>query len=95
MIDASCGLSPEDEELRKALPSKPVLYVVNKIDIVNDYQESFFREKLANVPLVSISAKNGHGIDGLEQAVYDLVAGGEDWDPGHDVVPNIRHRGSS
>ncbi len=92
LLDATSGITPEDEELRKALPAKPVLYVVNKIDIVDDYKEADFSGKIADMPLVSISAKEGRGIDTLEQAVYDLVTGGEDWDPGHDVVPNIRHR---
>ncbi len=92
LIDATAGLSPEDEVLRRALPAKPVLYVVNKIDIVNDYQAVDFQDKLAGQPMVSISAKEGRGIDALEQAVYDLVTGGEAWDPGHGVVPNVRHR---
>ncbi len=92
LVDATCGISPEDEALRAALPAKPVLYVVNKIDIVEDYKADDFQAKLAGSPLVSISAKEGRGIDALEQAVYDLVTGGEEWDPGHGVVPNVRHR---
>lgn len=92
LIDATCGITPEDDQLRAALPGKPVLYVVNKIDIVEAYDAKGFQEKLVGLPLVSISAKEAHGIDVLEQAVYDLVAGGEQWDPGHGVVPNVRHR---
>lgn len=92
LLDAGCGITPEDNKLRQALSAKPVLYVVNKIDIVNDYRAADFQAKLAGLPMVSISAKQGLHIDGLEQAVYDLVTGGEAWDPGHGVVPNIRHR---
>ncbi|MBU0680879.1 MAG: tRNA uridine-5-carboxymethylaminomethyl(34) synthesis GTPase MnmE [Proteobacteria bacterium] len=92
LLDATCGITPDDEKLRKALPAKPVLYVVNKIDIVEDYKVDVFQEKLAGQPVVSISAKKGDYIDTLEQAVYDLVCGGEEWDPGHGVVPNVRHR---
>lgn len=92
LLDATSGITPEDEELRKALPAKPVLYVVNKIDIVEDYEVGNFQDKLAGSAMVSISAKDGRGIDALEQAVYNLVTGGEEWDPGHGVVPNVRHR---
>ncbi|MDR9500961.1 MAG: tRNA uridine-5-carboxymethylaminomethyl(34) synthesis GTPase MnmE [Desulfurivibrionaceae bacterium] len=92
LIDATTGLTPEDHLLRQALPAKPVLYVINKIDLVQEYHHADFQDQLEGSPTVAISAKEGEGIDALEQAVYDLVTGGEEWDPGHDVVPNVRHR---
>lgn len=92
LLDATSGITAEDEVLRQALPAKPVLYVVNKIDIVKGYSVEEYRLKLADAPLVAISAKEGDGIAALEQAVYKLVTGGDHWDPGHEVVPNIRHQ---
>ncbi|PLX46737.1 MAG: tRNA uridine-5-carboxymethylaminomethyl(34) synthesis GTPase MnmE [Desulfobulbaceae bacterium] len=92
LLDATSGITAEDEVLRQALPAKPVLYVVNKIDIVEDYRVDDYHLKLADAPLVAISAKEGDGIAALEQAVYELVTGGDQWDPGHEVVPNIRHQ---
>lgn len=91
LVDGSTGITDEDKRLR-SLTEKPLLYVVNKIDIVNQYDPAPFIRQFSDAPLVSISAKQGTGLQQLQEAFAKMVTGGEQWDPGHTSVPNLRHR---
>ncbi len=91
LIDGPGGISDEERALQKLVQGKPVLYVVNKIDIM-DYDPSAFAEFCGTAPQFGISAKHHQGIKELEDGLFALVTKGEDWEPGHGVVPNLRHR---
>ena len=66
-------------ELEQKYPDKKILLVVNKIDL-----DSLVKEEL------SISAKNGNGIDLLKQKLIDLVVGSFDIQ-NETIVSNARH----
>jgi len=66
-------------ELEQKYPDKKILLVANKIDL-----ESCVNEEL------SISAKNGIGIDGLKQKLVHLVVGSFDIQ-NETIVSNARH----
>lgn len=91
LIDGSGGITPEDHVLRKLVAGKPVLFAVNKIDIM-EYEPADFADFCGDQPSFGISAKQHAGIEELENGLYSLVTGGGEWDPGHGVVPNVRHR---
>ncbi|MEN8140985.1 MAG: tRNA uridine-5-carboxymethylaminomethyl(34) synthesis GTPase MnmE [Thermodesulfobacteriota bacterium] len=92
MVDAEAGVSEEDRQLRQ-LTHKPTLYVVNKIDIVDEFQLEEFQSHFPDLDLVPISARKGEGLAGLQDAIARKITGGEDhWDPGHATVPNLRHQ---
>ncbi|MDA3971803.1 MAG: tRNA uridine-5-carboxymethylaminomethyl(34) synthesis GTPase MnmE [Desulfobulbaceae bacterium] len=91
LIDGPGGISAEELELRKLVQGKPVLFAVNKIDVM-DYEPADFAEFCGKSPQFGISAKLHLGIEALENGLYSLVTSGDDWDPGHGVVPNVRHR---
>ncbi len=90
LIDGSGGITSEDWQLQKLIVGKPVLFVVNKIDIIK-YEPADFAEFCAGSAPFAISAKQHLGIEKLEDGLYSLVTGGDGWDPGHGVVPNVRH----
>lgn len=91
MIDGSRDATDEDFKLYESVQHKPVLTVVNKIDIsvkalaglsVFGKVESF----------IEISAKDQTGIPELKQAIFDSVTGGsEQWEEGG-CAPNFRHK---
>ena len=91
MVDGSQGVTPQDRHLA-TLTDKPLLYVVNKIDIIDTFSPNSFAAEFPEVPMVSISAKHGQGLEQLQDAFVNLVTDGEEWDPGHNTVPNIRHQ---
>ncbi len=90
LIDGFGGITSEDWQLQKLVGGKPVLFAVNKIDIM-DYEPADFADFCSNSVPFAISAKKHLGIEALENGLYSLVTKGDDWDPGHAVVPNIRH----
>lgn len=84
LADASNQLSIEEvknwqADLEQKYPDKKILLVVNKIDL-----DSLIKEEL------SISAKNGIGIDLLKQKFVDLVVGSFDIQ-NETIVSNARH----
>ncbi len=91
LIDGPGGISEEEWALQKLVAEKPVLFAVNKIDIM-DYDPVDFAEFCGDAPQFGISAKQHLGIEDLENGLYSLVTRGDEWDPGHGIVPNVRHR---
>lgn len=89
LLDGSEDITGEDHNLYELIKSKPLLLVVNKIDI-SSHDPHRFSELFPGHPLIPVSALQNLGIKDLEQAVFDLVAGGRDLDPGADCVPNTR-----
>ena len=84
LADASNQMSIEEvknwqAELEQRYPDKKILLVANKIDL-----DSHINEEL------SISAKNGIGIDVIKQKLVDLVVGSFDIQ-NETIVSNARH----
>ncbi len=90
LVDGPGGITGDDRKLLKLVGQKPVLFAVNKIDIM-DYDPVIFTDFCGESIPYGISAKHHVGIKELEDGLYSLVTGGSDWDPGHGVVPNVRH----
>ena len=91
MLDGSRGISTDDLKLYAAVCHKPLLIIVNKIDLCAT------RADVAAVldseaPVVHISASTQQGIDELKEAIFTRVASGaEQWEE-HGCAPNIRHK---
>jgi tRNA modification GTPase len=84
LADASNQMSIKEikhwqAELELKFPDKKILLVANKIDLDSDINEE-----------ISISAKNGIGIDLLKQKLVDLVVGSFDIQ-NETIVSNARH----
>ena len=93
LIDASESPGEEDRALCDSVNDKPALLVLNKIDLAVDVALERYAALLPLAPMVSISAKTRQGLADLEEQIFRLVAGSTgQWDPGHDCVPNLRHR---
>lgn len=91
LVDGSAPPDDDDRKLYETVQGRQLLLVVNKTDISRQ-DISLFAEKFPDCPRVAVSAKTLEGLPELEQAIFDLVTGDDTWDPGHRVVPNIRHR---
>jgi len=95
VLDASAELADADLAILKSIGPRPAILVVNKTDLVAPPDLLKFRESLPELPTVEISAKTHAGLDSLENIVFETVTGKSGpWDPGHDCVPNLRHRQS-
>ncbi len=92
LCDGSQPITNEDTDLYKSIQNKPLLLVVNKIDVASPNRESF-SESFPDATQVFLSAKTHEGLADLEDTLFTTVTGEADWDPGHECVPNVRqHR---
>lgn len=91
MLDGSRELSAADMQLFKTVAAKPLITVVNKIDL-----ERGNRLDLAGLhghgQEVRISAKHQSGIAELKRAIFARVVGSRDQWQEEACSPNIRHK---
>lgn len=67
VLDASCGLTAEDEALLEETNGKTRIILLNKSDLPQKLEERFDGA-------ISISAKTGDGLDELRDAILELAA---------------------
>ncbi len=91
MIDGSRELTDGDSTLYAQVKHKPLLPVLNKIDLCDDIIPDLSR--LQGIGrCVKISAREQTGIEQLKQNIFTLVtAGSEQWEEGG-CAPNVRHK---
>jgi len=91
MLDGSRTISNGDRKLYEEVKHKPVLAVVNKIDISSDFLTDL--SVFGGIDkYLKISAKEQTGISELKQAVFDtVILGSEQWEEGG-CAPNFRHK---
>ena len=78
----------EYEKLKNKYPQKPILLVINKVDLLNDTQISAIQSTIPTSIL--ISAKNKIGIDELKEALLSFVNTGA-LRNNETIVTNSRH----
>ncbi|MCU0537112.1 MAG: tRNA uridine-5-carboxymethylaminomethyl(34) synthesis GTPase MnmE, partial [Hydrococcus sp. Prado102] len=86
-IDAQAGWTPEDEEIYQQVKHRPLILVINKIDLVS--------AELSKIPpqlsqtVKTIAAKN-EGIDRLEKAILEAIETGDLTAANLDIAINQR-----
>lgn len=89
LLDGSLPVTDEDRSLYVAVSHKPVIAVINKIDLG-------CRNEIGSLGIVSdpveISAKNQQGIESLREAIFNKITSGrEQWEEDA-CSPNLRHQ---
>jgi tRNA modification GTPase len=94
MVDANAGVGSGDRDLFRLLQDKNRLVVLNKLDLVGPEQLECLNAQFSEEKIVSISAKNGQGLDALQEAMFLQVvdAGGARIREEMTCAPNARHR---
>ncbi|MBD2579971.1 tRNA uridine-5-carboxymethylaminomethyl(34) synthesis GTPase MnmE [Oscillatoria sp. FACHB-1406] len=72
-LDATAGWTAEDEEIYQQVRDRPLILILNKIDLAPDSTTPFIPK---NVQIVKTSAANNIGIEALERAILNSVRGG-------------------
>ena len=88
VVDRSKALTKEDKCLLQSVKGKQVALILNKIDLADGIRHEELSE--FSYPLILVSAKNGDGMEELEQFLVDRsLQGGMN---GYDVlITNTRH----
>ncbi|WP_028318700.1 tRNA uridine-5-carboxymethylaminomethyl(34) synthesis GTPase MnmE [Desulfobulbus elongatus] len=92
VVDASAGMEPRDRELYETVREKRHLVVLNKCDLVAAGQVQALAGTFAGATVVTISARQGEGIEALQEAVYQILIAGSGFTDQIDCAPNTRHR---
>jgi tRNA modification GTPase len=94
LVDAGTGFGDGDRDLFSLLQSKNRLVVLNKQDLVTPEQLDHLRAQFCTEEVVSISARDGQGLDALQEAIFLRVvdAGGARIREQMTCAPNARHR---
>ncbi|MFN6526873.1 tRNA uridine-5-carboxymethylaminomethyl(34) synthesis GTPase MnmE [Nostoc sp. ChiSLP03a] len=77
-IDASAGWTEGDEEIYQKVQHRPLIIVINKIDLVEESERTTLQSKISNPKskIVTAAAQN-QGIDALETAILEIVQSGK------------------
>jgi tRNA modification GTPase len=96
VVDATAGWTQKDAEIAARIGSQPAIWVLNKIDAVNESQARQIQADLVNLaggsPVISISAVNGLNMDLLEKTVAETILGGQAGIGDELVITNARHQ---
>jgi len=73
-IDATTGWTKEDEEIYEQIKHRPIILVINKIDLVEVWETKDIQSKIPNLKsqILTAAAKN-QGIEALETAILEQV----------------------
>jgi len=91
VLDASQKLKEEDHKIIEKLNGLNVLVVLNKCDLITAIEKDVLNEIFNGRLIVSVSAKDKHGIEGLENAVVSMVTKGREVNTHQITISNMRH----
>jgi len=92
MIEANCPVTAEDHGVFEQLESKPVIVVMNKIDLINGDKLCQLPATWGQLDCVQISALYDRGIDLLKDRIIEAAFGKKSIDLEAVVVPNMRQK---
>ncbi len=77
-IDAAAGWTQGDEEIYEQVQHRPLILVINKIDLVEETQIKIIQSKIQNPKFkIMTAASQNQGIDALETAILEIVETGK------------------
>ena len=91
IMDGSEEISSEDEEIIEYLKERKCLVLINKKDLEQKIDSVQIRNMLPNSQIIKTSLINGGGLEEIENAVEELVYGGEITQSESMMVNNVRH----
>jgi tRNA modification GTPase len=94
VVDGSQPLTGADRDIAALVGDKPALVVVNKCDLATRPGEGGEIAWLPGAPRLDVSALTGQGIEALEEAIVELVLGGQVTAADTPLVSNPRHQAS-
>lgn len=92
MIEANRSLDPEDHYIYDKIKSKPLIIVLNKIDLIQKGSETPVPDHWHFDDRVSISALYDRGIDRLKDKIVKMAGAQNAPDMNAMIVPNLRQK---
>ena len=92
VVEEGQGIQLEDHQIFQKIRNKPLFIVINKRDLENADRRTEIPLEWGAFKSLRVSALHREGLESLEDAIYDFVAGGEHAANGTDFVPNLRQK---
>ena len=91
VIDGSGVIEPEDRRIIELLPNRPVVVLINKVDLGIKLSSKDIKNIIPNAITINTSMKTGTGIDELRETIESLVFRGKVVGKSL-IITNVRHK---
>ncbi len=91
IIDGSENLSSEDRNLMEYADNRPCITLINKTDRGIAVNEEEIKKEIPQAQVIYTSVLNGEGITEIEEAIENMVYGGQAKQQDSLMVTNVRH----
>lgn len=92
VVDASCALDENDNEIMELIADKKVIVLLNKTDLEQVVTEDDIVEKMTQVSIIKTSTKENTGMDVFEKTIKQFIFGGEIAVNDEIYITNQRHK---
>ena len=92
VVDASCPLDKDDDEIMSLIADKKVIVLLNKTDLAQVVSEEEIIHKMPQISIIRTSMKENTGMDVFEETIQDLFFGGEIAINDEIYITNQRHK---
>jgi tRNA modification GTPase len=92
VLDAATGITDEDREVLAVAAAKPMLVVINKMDLAPAGITPEAVRAFVKAPVLRMAVREGVGLDKLEETIAELVLGGHVAGRDPILVSNVRHK---
>ncbi len=92
MLEANCPVTADDHSAFERIRSKPMIIVMNKIDLINGDDICKLPATWGKIDCVQTSALYDRGIDHLKDRISETAFGKEPLDLDAVIVPNMRQK---
>lgn len=93
VVEAHHPLTTEDYEIYQKINSKPVVYVLNKIDLIGEFSlQAMIPGDWVEAPRIPVSALSGKGIEAVREAIFTYTIGNGSLEMTPLVIPNLRQK---
>jgi len=93
VVEAHRPLATEDYTIYQKIDSKPVMYVLNKIDLIDEFsQQTIIPGDWVEASRVPVSALSGQGIEAVRDAILNYAIGEDFLEMAPLIIPNLRQK---
>ncbi len=92
MVAADNGVTKEDLEIFQQIQTRPVILVINKIDLMEEDFNMPLDPGLSALPSMAVSAKFNRGIGGLKNCIVQYVMRDPNMVVADRAIPKLRHK---
>ncbi len=92
IVEANCAVTADDHNVFERIRSKPMIIVMNKIDLINGDHICKLPATWGEIDSVHTSALYDRGIDQLKDRIIETACGKEPIDLEAVIVPNMRQK---